>query len=157
MTGVQTCALPILGRAEAFSALADRFPQLSAATGIGTLSPGVDVAFLAAKPGRAVHLENPRQTPAYKYPSQYGPKSPSFARATFLSDNRADLVQVTVPTLVVQCSRDAIAPLEVGAFVHATIKGSELVTLDATGHCPQLSAPQATAAAITAFAAAGRR
>ncbi|MGW3310098.1 FkbO/Hyg5 family chorismatase [Streptomyces sp. NPDC001073] len=78
-----------IGRAEAFSALADRFPQLSAATGIGTLSPGVDVAFLAAKPGRAVHLENPRQTPAYKYPSQYGPKSPSFARATFLKDTAA--------------------------------------------------------------------
>ncbi|MEV8544047.1 FkbO/Hyg5 family chorismatase [Streptomyces sp. NPDC051572] len=75
-----------VGRAEAFAAYADRFPQLSAATGIGTLSPGVDVCFLAAKPGRAVHLENPRQTPAYKYPSQYGPKSPSFARATFLKD-----------------------------------------------------------------------
>ncbi|WP_328685751.1 FkbO/Hyg5 family chorismatase [Streptomyces sp. NBC_00343] len=75
-----------VGRAEAFAASADRFPQLSAATGIGTLSPGVDVCFLAAKPGRAVHLENPRQTPAYKYPSQYGPKSPSFARATFLKD-----------------------------------------------------------------------
>ena len=81
----------------------------------------------------------------------------SFARATFLSDNRADLARVTLPTLVVQCSRDAIAPLEVGEFVHAAIQGSELVTLDATGHCPQLSAPQATAAAITAFAAAGRR
>jgi chorismatase len=75
-----------IGRAEAFAAFAERFPRLSAATGIGTLSPGVDVCFLAAKPGRAVHLENPRQTPAYKYPSSYGPKSPSFARATFLRD-----------------------------------------------------------------------
>ncbi|MFJ9249166.1 FkbO/Hyg5 family chorismatase [Streptomyces sp. NPDC101776] len=74
------------GRAEAFAAFADRFPRLPAATGIGTLSPGVDVCFIAAKPGRAAHLENPRQTPAYKYPSQYGPKSPSFARATFLKD-----------------------------------------------------------------------
>lgn len=73
-----------VGRAEAFAAWGERFPQLPAATGIGTLSPGVDLCFLAAKPGRAVHLENPRQTPAYKYPSRYGPKSPSFARATFL-------------------------------------------------------------------------
>ncbi|WEH37103.1 alpha/beta hydrolase [Streptomyces sp. AM 4-1-1] len=74
-----------------------------------------------------------------------------FARTTFLSDNRADLAEVTVPTLVAQCSNDAIAPREVGAFVHQRIRGSELVTLEATGHCPQLSAPEATAAAISAF------
>jgi sigma-B regulation protein RsbQ len=77
----------------------------------------------------------------------------TFARATFLSDNRADLAKVSVPTLVLQCSNDAIAPPEVGAFVHAEIDGSELVTLDATGHCPQLSAPRPTAEAIVAFAA----
>lgn len=77
-----------------------------------------------------------------------------FARVTFLSDNRTDLAQVGVPTLVAQSSHDAIAPPEVGAFVHARIPGSRLVTLDATGHCPQLAAPQETAAAITAFAEA---
>ncbi|MFI1212336.1 alpha/beta fold hydrolase [Streptomyces sp. NPDC020802] len=77
-----------------------------------------------------------------------------FARVTFLSDNRTDLAQVGVPTLVAQSSRDAIAPPEVGAFVHARIPGSRLVTLDATGHCPQLAAPQETAAAITEFAEA---
>ncbi|MGW4487371.1 alpha/beta fold hydrolase [Amycolatopsis sp. NPDC004368] len=76
-----------------------------------------------------------------------------FARATFLSDNRADLAKVTAPTLIVQCRHDAIAPAEVGRFVHEQITGSELVTLDATGHCPQLSAPEATIEAITAFVA----
>ena len=76
-----------------------------------------------------------------------------FARATFLSDNRADLASVTVPALVVESAHDAIAPREVGAFVHAAIPGSRLVTLDATGHCPQLSAPEATAQAILSFAA----
>ncbi|SDF47387.1 sigma-B regulation protein RsbQ [Lentzea fradiae] len=75
-----------------------------------------------------------------------------FARVTFLSDNRSDLAKVTVPTLVVQCARDAIAPREVGQFVHDQVRGSELVTLDAVGHCPQLSAPEATAAAIAEFA-----
>ncbi|MBP2209925.1 sigma-B regulation protein RsbQ [Rhodococcus ruber] len=75
-----------------------------------------------------------------------------FARVTFLSDNRADLANVSVPTVVAQCSRDAIAPPEVGAFVHAQIPGSRLVTLDATGHCPQLSAPDETVATIAAFA-----
>jgi sigma-B regulation protein RsbQ len=76
----------------------------------------------------------------------------AFARTTFLSDNRADLAKVTVPTLILQCSRDAIAPTEVGAFVHDQIPGSALVTLAATGHCPQLSAPGATLAAIASFA-----
>ncbi|GHA00390.1 hydrolase [Streptomyces subrutilus] len=74
-----------------------------------------------------------------------------FARVTFLSDNRADLAAVRVPTLVAQCSHDAIAPPEVGSFVHAQIPGSRLVTLNATGHCPQLAAPEETAAAIAAF------
>jgi sigma-B regulation protein RsbQ len=80
----------------------------------------------------------------------------AFAHTTFLSDNRDDLTDVRVPTLVLQCANDAIAPPEVGDFVHARITGSRLVTLDATGHCPQLSAPRATAEAISTFAAAFR-
>ncbi|MFD4413161.1 alpha/beta fold hydrolase [Streptomyces sp. NPDC058475] len=79
-----------------------------------------------------------------------------FARVTFLSDNRDDLARVRVPVLVAQCSSDAIAPPEVGAFVQAQIPGSRLITLNATGHCPQLAAPQETAAAIAAFAGAAR-
>ncbi len=74
-----------------------------------------------------------------------------FARATFLSDNRADLAGVRVPTLVMQCSDDPIAPDLVGEYVHAQIPGSELVKLRATGHCPNLSAPAETVAAIATF------
>ncbi|MEV4121644.1 alpha/beta hydrolase [Micromonospora sp. NPDC049645] len=80
----------------------------------------------------------------------------AFARVTFLSDHRADLGRVRVPTLVIQSAIDAIAPPEVGAYVKDQIAGSRLVTLDATGHCPQLSAPQATAQAIAAFVAERR-
>jgi sigma-B regulation protein RsbQ len=76
-----------------------------------------------------------------------------FARATFLSDNRDDLAGVTVPTLIVECRQDAIAPTGVGEFVHQAIGGSQLVTLDATGHCPQLSASEATLREIEAFLA----
>jgi sigma-B regulation protein RsbQ len=79
-------------------------------------------------------------------------KALAFARATFLSDNRKDLSRVTVPTLVIECARDSLAPRHVGAYVHQHIEGSELVTLDASGHCPQLSAPADTTAAIVAFA-----
>jgi sigma-B regulation protein RsbQ len=74
-----------------------------------------------------------------------------FARVTFLSDNRADLAKVKTPTLVLQCSEDAIAPRMVGEYVHAQIPGSRLQILDATGHCPNLSAPAETTAAIRSF------
>ena len=74
-----------------------------------------------------------------------------FARATFLSDNRDDLARVQVPTLVLQCSDDVIAPQAVGEYVHRKLPNSRLVTLDATGHCPNLSAPRETISAIQAF------
>ena len=74
-----------------------------------------------------------------------------FAAVTFLSDNRADLGRVDVPTLVLQCSQDAIAPVEVGQYVHDAIPGSTMVMLDAVGHCPNLSAPAETTSAIAAF------
>lgn len=74
-----------------------------------------------------------------------------FARVTFRSDNRADLAKVPVPCLVLQCSEDVIAPRSVGEFVHRQIPESEFVLLDATGHCPNLSAPEETVAAMKTF------
>jgi sigma-B regulation protein RsbQ len=74
-----------------------------------------------------------------------------FARATFLSDNRSDLTQVRVPALVLQCSNDAIAPVAVGEYVRDHLPSSSYQLLDATGHCPNLSAPDETAAAIADF------
>jgi len=78
-----------------------------------------------------------------------------FARVTFTSDNRADLARVQTPTLVIQSANDAIAPREVGEFVHRNLPDSRLVVLDTSGHCPHLSDPEATAAAIDAFLADG--
>ena len=74
-----------------------------------------------------------------------------FARVTFTSDNRADLTEVTARTLVLQCREDAIAPIAVGEYVRDHIAGSEMLLLDATGHCPNLSAPDQVIAAIRAF------
>jgi sigma-B regulation protein RsbQ len=75
----------------------------------------------------------------------------AFARVTFMSDNRADLARVKARTLILQCSEDIIAPFEVGDYVHRHIAGSKLVVMKATGHCPNLSAPAETIAAIRAF------
>jgi sigma-B regulation protein RsbQ len=74
-----------------------------------------------------------------------------FARVTFLSDNRADLATVAVPTLVLQCSEDVIAPAVVGRYVHQAVPGSRFTQLAAVGHVPHLSAPRETTAAIRDF------
>jgi sigma-B regulation protein RsbQ len=74
-----------------------------------------------------------------------------FARVTFLSDNRADLPNVKTKALILQCSQDAIAPEAVGRYMHQNLPGSEFVLMKATGHCPNLSAPEETIAAMEAF------
>lgn len=74
-----------------------------------------------------------------------------FARATFLADNRADLASIAVPTLILQCADDVIAPQYVGDYVHAHVADSVLLRLAASGHCPNLSAPAETVAAMSHF------
>jgi sigma-B regulation protein RsbQ len=75
----------------------------------------------------------------------------AFARVTFTSDNRSDLAKIDIPTLILQCSEDIIASKEVGEFVHRNIAGSEIIILEATGHCPNLSAPDEVIAAMRTF------
>ena len=75
----------------------------------------------------------------------------AFARVTFTSDNREDLAEISLPTLVLQCSEDIIAPPEVGEFVARNIPNSRMIVLDATGHCPNLSAPEEVIAAMRPF------
>jgi sigma-B regulation protein RsbQ len=77
----------------------------------------------------------------------------SFARVTFLADNRGDLERVRTPALVLQSSDDVIAPVPVGRYVHEHLPDSRFVLLDARGHCPNLSAPDETVAAIKTFLA----
>jgi sigma-B regulation protein RsbQ len=74
-----------------------------------------------------------------------------FARVTFLSDHREDLAPCATRSLVLQCADDAIAPRAVGEYVHEQLPDSRLVLMEATGHCPHLSAPEETIAAIEAF------
>lgn len=80
-----------------------------------------------------------------------------FARTTFLTDARDVLPKVSVPTLVLQCSDDVIAPDAVGEYVASRIAGSTLVRLDAVGHCPNLSAPEETVSAIRTYLDAAAR
>ncbi len=77
-----------------------------------------------------------------------------FARVTFLSDHRADLCKSQVPALIVQCSDDLIAPIAVGEYMHRVLPRSTLTVIDNVGHCPHLSSPSASTAAMEGFLAA---
>ena len=79
-----------------------------------------------------------------------------FAEATFFSDNREDLAKVPVPSLIMQCSEDAIAPLEVGDYLHRNLPQSTLRVLEATGHCPHMSHPEETVRVIKEYLAGAR-
>lgn len=74
-----------------------------------------------------------------------------FARVTFLSDNRPDLPLVELPTLTLQCSDDALAPLAVGEYINQKMANNEMIVLKATGHCPHLSAPEETIAIMKKY------
>lgn len=76
-----------------------------------------------------------------------------FAEATFFSDNRSDLQKNRVPSLVLQCSEDIIAPLEVGDYVSKHLPRSTLKVMKATGHCPHISEPEETIALMKEYLA----
>jgi sigma-B regulation protein RsbQ len=74
-----------------------------------------------------------------------------FARVTFLSDNRADLPKLQQRSLILQCTDDVIAPMEVGQYMHAVMPNSVLRVIDNVGHCPHLSNPSAISSAMNEF------
>lgn len=74
-----------------------------------------------------------------------------FASVTFLSDHRPDVPKSTVPSLVLQCSDDLIAPHSVGEWLHRHLPASSLAVIDNVGHCPHMSAPTASSRAIDVF------
>jgi sigma-B regulation protein RsbQ len=74
-----------------------------------------------------------------------------FAVATFLADNRSDVKWVTVPSLILQCSEDMVAPESVGRYLERELPGSTFRQMQATGHCPHMSHPQETVALMKEY------
>ena len=74
-----------------------------------------------------------------------------FARVTFYSDNRNYLPQLSVESLTLQCKDDMLAPEVIGEYIRAHTPNNNLVILDATGHCPHMSAPQEIVDAIEEY------
>lgn len=77
----------------------------------------------------------------------------ALARAIFQSDFRADLLRLSVPTLIIQSSEDKAVPSEVGQYIASKIPNSQLVNINARGHLPHLSAPDEVIRAIRAYLA----
>ncbi|SFA90417.1 MULTISPECIES: alpha/beta fold hydrolase [unclassified Pseudomonas] len=76
-----------------------------------------------------------------------------FARVTFMSDNRQDVIDLATPVLILQSTDDLIAPVAVGEYLHSVLPNSTYHLVDNVGHCPHMSAPQACAVAIDSFLA----
>jgi sigma-B regulation protein RsbQ len=79
----------------------------------------------------------------------------TFARTTFFADNRADLPKLTRPSLILQVQEDSIVPLAIGTYLHEQLQDSQLAVLDASGHCPHISHPEATIRAMHEFLGTG--
>ena len=74
-----------------------------------------------------------------------------FAQATFFSDDRAMLPQITTPCLILQHRHDTLAPLQVGEYLRRHLAGSTLQILDVTGHCAHMSRPDLVVDAIRSY------
>ena len=100
-----------LGRNRAFKETFKRSTSvMPAATGIAKNGTGrVDIYFLAHRNTQAIHLQNPRQTPAFRYPRRYGPRPPSFSRATYVPRERGRFELYVAGTASVVGSRSMYA------------------------------------------------
>ncbi|GAB3582374.1 alpha/beta hydrolase [Hymenobacter daeguensis] len=72
-------------------------------------------------------------------------------RVVFMADVRDDLPRLTTPTLIIQAAHDAITPLAVGQYLHDNLMDSCIAIIDTLGHCPHLTAPEQTLAAVDKF------
>lgn len=132
-----------LGRYQALAGNAGFEHQLPAATAIGMRTPGLLISFLAGKRA-GVQVENPRQTPAFHYPRQYGPRSPSFSRATFYRFGDAPHLLVSGTASVV--GHATVHPGDSAAQLEETLANVEALLAHArASHLPEGGAwaPQA--------------
>lgn len=130
-----------LGRYQVLAGRAGFEHGLPAATAIGMREPGMLIYFLAAKEA-GVQVENPRQLPAFQYPRQYGPRSPSFSRATFARFGNLDYLLVSGTASVVghatQHPNDSAAQLdETLANLQALLRHAATAHLNGASWVPE--------------------
>jgi hypothetical protein len=115
------------GRSRTFeAALGKGFPRsLPAASAVGTAGAELTVAFVAGA-GAPRHFENPAQVPAYEYPPEHGPRSPSFARATAVDSGAGQDVFVSGTSAVV--GHETVAPNDTLAQLDCTFGNLRLIS-----------------------------
>lgn len=122
------------GRHSALALKGDFEARLPAASAIGMRSGGFTLCCLASR-SAGVPIENPRQVSAFRYPRQYGPRSPSFARAMYVP-NLGDRLLVSGTASIVGHESlhadDAGAQLEETARNFRALVEHAVTTRDAT-------------------------
>lgn len=106
---------------------------LPAASAIGTHACDLQITFMAADtPAR--QIENPRQVSAFRYPRQYGPRSPSFSRAVLMEwDRHFDLYISGTASIVGHESRHRG---DIGAQFEETVRNLDALVDNARAGLP---------------------
>lgn len=108
------------GRSLAFeAACGPNFKRhLPAASAVGTAQRDLSIVF-AASPVMPRHVENPRQTPAYDYPPVYGPRPPSFARASVVTSDDQQTIFLSGTSAI--CGHATVAPFHTDEQIDCTL------------------------------------
>ncbi len=89
----------------------DQLLPAATAVGLQEESHRLAVIFLAGQDS-VEYFENPRQTPAYQYPSEYGPRSPSFARGAVVASGKGRLGYLSGTSSICGCETVGAGDLE---------------------------------------------
>lgn len=100
-----------VGRQRAFDDYHVAPQEYPAASALGHHTQGAVIYLLAGRHS-GVHHENPRQQPAYQYPREYGPTSPSFARATSLALHQREQVFISGTASIIGHNTRAVGDLQ---------------------------------------------
>lgn len=118
-----------VGRKDAFFACdAEIANQLPAACALGLVDGPLTISFLLGRQA-PVAIENPRQINAYEYPEEYGPRTPSFSRATLLHSEQGALLFISGTASIV--GHVTQHPLDVLAQTRETLVNLETVITEA--------------------------
>ncbi|HEY1111338.1 MAG TPA: hypothetical protein VGE76_21970 [Opitutaceae bacterium] len=130
------------GRAQAFEAVQGcDFPaRLPAASAVGCEGSRLDAIFIAGETA-PTHFENPEQIPAYQYPPEHGPRSPSFARATVADDGSRRWTFISGTAAIK--GHQTIAAGDLAAQLDCTLDNLRLIS-QATGLGENLAAGRAS-------------
>lgn len=100
--------------------------QLSAASAVGCGGERLSIVFVAGR-SKPMHLENPEQIPAYEYPSEHGPRAPSFSRGTVVTADGRDYVFISGTSAIK--GHSTVAPGALEEQIACTLDNLKLVSL----------------------------